>query len=176
MYLFLRHFNIRTIVVSPCVWRLLCGVCRPSFCTSSDAKSFWLGGRSVLMTISSVERIPGGAVLTSGILTLHGFLFKIQNTRKFSFRDELPWWDEVLCLNRREEKWRSRRQVAVRKEEVFVLETAWRKITLHSVLKSSYLPSVSPLACSCLSLVSACFPQHLVSILIVQWSLCVPPV
>ena len=56
------------------------------------------------------------------------------------------------------EKWRSRRQVAVRKEEVFVLQTAWRKITLDSVLKSSYLPSVSPLACFCLSLVSAYFP------------------
>jgi len=162
MYLFLRLFSILSIVAFQYVCRLQCGVClsvcRPPFCTSSGAKWF-LGGEA----LSFEYHIQRGAhswrrSLSSGIATLHGSLFKIQNRREFPFRDELLWWDEVLCLNRTEEKWRSRRQVAVRKEGGFVLGPAWRKITLHSVLKSSYLPSVSPLACTCLSLVSTYFP------------------
>jgi hypothetical protein len=47
-------------------------------------------GRLVLSIVSIVERIPAGRHrLSSGMLTLHGSLFNIQNSREVSFRDEL---------------------------------------------------------------------------------------
>ena len=139
-------------------------VCTPPFCMSSGAESifFWGGGAqfwvsypasSAFLTAQSQFR-PAHSHYTARFLT---FITAASVHCATNCCDGMKFciWTEQ---NRTEEKWRSRRQVAVRKEEVFVLGTAWRKITLDPVLESSYLPSVSRLACLCLYLVSAYFP------------------
>ena len=70
---------------------------------SSGAESFFWGGGAQFWVSYPASSAFLTRSLGSGTLTLHGSLFKIQHSRECSLRDELLWWDEVLCLKRKME-------------------------------------------------------------------------